>query len=119
MGEYNNIESLNKGGLMPPKLSQAENPYVTAFWKWWPGLYKKLRSFYDRRGDVGFNTFKVLDYVYKNPNAWLEMSVIANMCPYGIDGQIYLTLQKLEEIQIWEGPNVHPTCRNNWYVKRM
>ena len=26
------------------------------------------------------NTFKVLDYVYENPNAWLEMSVTFNMC---------------------------------------
>ncbi len=37
-GEHNNIDSLKNSGLMPLKLSQAENPYVTAFWKWWPDM---------------------------------------------------------------------------------
>ena len=65
------------------KLSQAENPYVTAFWKWWPEMYKSLEVFRMTGGEplMDSNTFKVLDYVYENPNAWLEMSVTSNMCP--------------------------------------
>ena len=74
-GEHNNINSLKNAGLMPLKLSQAENPYVTAFWKWWPEMYKDLEVFRMTGGEplMDSNTFKVLDYVYANPNAWLEM----------------------------------------------
>ena len=39
------MESLNRAGLMPSKLAQDENPYLTAFWKWWPELYKNLEVF--------------------------------------------------------------------------
>ena len=54
---------------MPPKIAQDENPYLTAFWKWWPELYKNLEVFRMTGGEPLLipNTFKVLDYVYKNP----------------------------------------------------
>ena len=39
------LNSLGKTGLMPLKISQADNPYVTAFWKWWPEMYKNLEVF--------------------------------------------------------------------------
>ena len=68
---------------MPMRVAQKDNPYVTAFWKWWPELYKNLEVFRMTGGEplMDSNTFKVLDYVYENPNAWLEMSLTSNMCP--------------------------------------
>lgn len=82
-GEHNNISSLKQKELMPLKVAQAENPYVTAFWKWWPEMYKTLRVFRMTGGEplMDSNTFKVLDYVYANPNKDLELSITSNMCP--------------------------------------
>lgn len=120
-GEHNNANSLDRAGLMPPKVAQNENPYLTAFWKWWPELYKNLEVFRMTGGEplMDSNTFKVLEYVYENPNAWLEMSVTSNMCPPKpvlMDKFIH-SLQKLEEIQIWEDPEkFNPNSGNNWYV---
>ena len=71
---HNNIQSLSNKGLMPLKVSQDDNPYVTAFWKWWPEMYKTLRVFRMTGGEplMDKNTFQVLDYVYENPNKDLE-----------------------------------------------
>ena len=120
-GEHNNMDSLNNSGLMPPKIAQDENPYLTAFWKWWPELYNNLEVFRMTGGEplMDSNTFKVLDYVYKNPNAWLEMSVTSNMCPPKpkLMDMFIKSLQRLEEIQIWEDPEkFNPNSGNNWYV---
>ena len=120
-GEHNNLNSLGKTGLMPLKISQADNPYVTAFWKWWPEMYKNLEVFRMTGGEplMDSNTFKVLDYVYKNPNAWLEISVTSNMCPPKpkLMDMFIESLQRLEEIQIWEDPEkFNPNSGNNWYV---
>tara|TARA_B100000963_G_scaffold268704_1_gene236863 strand:- start:7864 stop:9396 length:1533 start_codon:yes stop_codon:yes gene_type:complete len=120
-GEHNNTDSLNKGGLMPLRVAQKENPYVTAFWKWWPELYKNLEVFRMTGGEplMDSNTFKVLDYVYENPNAWLEMSLTSNMCPPKpiLMDMLINKLQKMEEIQIWEDPQkFNPNSGNNWYV---
>lgn len=120
-GEHNNADSLRRQGLMPPKLAQDENPYLTAFWKWWPELYKNLEVFRMTGGEplMDSNTFKVLDYVYKHPNAWLEMSVTSNMCPPKpvLMDKFIESIQRLEEIQIWEDPEkFNPDSGNNWYV---
>ena len=120
-GEHNNTDSLKKGGLMPLRVAQKENPYVTAFWKWWPELYKNLEVFRMTGGEplMDSNTFKVLDYVYENPNAWLEMSLTSNMCPPKpiLMDMLISKLQKMEEIQIWEDPQkFNPNSGNNWYV---
>ena len=120
-GEHNNANSLDRAGLMPPKMAQDENPYLTAFWKWWPELYRNLEVFRMTGGEplMDSNTFKVLDYVYKNPNAWLEMSVTSNMCPPKpvLMDKFIQSLQRLEEIQIWEDPEkFNPNSGNHWYV---
>ena len=55
----------------------------------------------------------------KIPNAWLEMSVTSNMCPPKpkLMDMFIETLQRLEEIQIWEDPEkFNPNSGNNWYV---
>jgi hypothetical protein len=118
---HNDIEYLEKDGLMPLKVKQDENPYLFAFWKWWPDLYKKLEVFRVTGGEplMDVNTFKVLDYIYDNPNAWLEMSVTTNMCPPKQDlmDKFIEKVKNLEEIQIWEDKErFNPGSGNHWYV---
>ena len=38
---FNNFDWLKQSGRMPIKLN-LDNPYVEAFWKWWPDLYRDL-----------------------------------------------------------------------------
>lgn len=116
---HNNLGYLEEVGLLPKKLSQKGNPYLNAFWKWWPDLYKTLEVFRMTGGEplMDSNTFKVLDYVYENPNAWLELSVTSNMCPpKGMFDKFLEKVKKLEEIQIWESERFNPGSGNHWYV---
>jgi len=115
--KHNDLAHLN----MPMKTRNKDNPYVEAFWKWWPSLYRKLRVFRMTGGEplMDVNCYKVLDYIYKNPNAWLEISITTNMCPPKkelMDKFIDKT-KKLEEIQIWNDPErFNPGSGNHWYV---
>jgi len=67
------------GNRMPIPHSQ-ENPYVDAFWKWWPDLYKDLIHFRMTGGEplMDKNTYKVFDYVLENPKADLHLNVTSN-----------------------------------------
>jgi organic radical activating enzyme len=60
-----------------------ENPYVDAFWQWWPTMYTELRQFRITGGEplLNKNTFKVLDYIIENPNPNLVFSVNTNLNP--------------------------------------
>lgn len=118
---HNNIEYLEESGLMPLKVKQDENPYLEAFWKLWPDMYKKLEVFRITGGEplMDVNTFKVLDYIYEHPNAWLEMSVTTNMCPpkKELMNKFIEKVKQLERIQIWEDKErFNPGSGNNWYV---
>lgn len=119
--EHNNIQALSDAGLMPLKVRQGDNPYVEAFWKWWPTLYKKLEVLRMTGGEplMDVNTFKVLDYIYENPNTWLEVSVTSNLSPpkQELFDKFIDKLKKLEEIQIWEDKErFNPGAGNHWYV---
>jgi hypothetical protein len=64
-------------------LPQKDNPYVEAFWRWWPDLYPKLKHFRMTGGEpmMDKNTFKVFDYVIDNPKQDLHLNVTSNFCP--------------------------------------
>ncbi|MCY4512535.1 MAG: twitch domain-containing radical SAM protein [Bdellovibrionales bacterium] len=79
---HNNIEGLKKSGLWPVS-RQEDNPYVEAFWKWWPELYPQLKVFRMTGGEplIDPNTFRVLDYIEKHSNPSLELAITTNLCP--------------------------------------
>ena len=56
------------------------NPYVDAFWEWWPTLYPQLKHFRMTGGEplMDKNTFKVFDYVLAMPNPELHLNVTSN-----------------------------------------
>lgn len=119
--KHNDTTALAEQGLMPLTVPQAENPYLRAFWQWWPELYKKLEVFRITGGEplMDVNTFKVLDYIYEHPNTSLEMSITTNMSPPKTElfDKFIAKTKKLEEIQIWEDKEkFNPGSGNNWYV---
>ena len=82
-GGHNNLASLQKSGLMPLDVARKDNPYIDAFWEWFPDIYPNLKIFRMTGGEplMDKNTFKVLDYIRDNPNPDLEISLTTNMCP--------------------------------------
>jgi organic radical activating enzyme len=79
---FNNLEWI-KSQKMMPILNKDDNPYVDAFWKWWPTMYNSLKRFRITGGEplLNKNTFKVLDYIIENPNPDLEIGINTNMNP--------------------------------------
>ena len=63
-----------------PIPARETNPYVNAFWEWWPTLYPKLKHFRMTGGEplMDRNTFKVFDYVLNFPNPELHLDVTSN-----------------------------------------
>ena len=70
-------------GHRKPIPHREDNPYVTAFWRWWPTLYKNLKHFRMTGGEpmMDHNTYQVLDYVIDHPKKDLHLNVTSNMCP--------------------------------------
>ena len=70
-------------GRRRPIPQREENPYVEAFWRWWPTLYKSLKHFRMTGGEpmMDKNTYKVLQYIIDNPKKDLHLNVTSNMCP--------------------------------------
>ena len=56
------------------------NPYVEAFWQWWPTLYPELKHFRMTGGEplMDKNTYRVFDYVLANPKPDLHLNVTSN-----------------------------------------
>lgn len=119
--KHNDLHSLKEAGLMPIVGANKDNPYVQAFWEWWPELYKDLRIFRMTGGEplMDKNTFKVLDYVNINPNQDIELSITSNMCPRDdkLFDKFLESLTAIEEVRIWEDPDkINPYTDNNWFV---
>lgn len=57
------------------------NPYVDAFWKWWPEAYKHLKVYRITGGEplLSKETFRSMEYLINNPNPDLEFSINTNM----------------------------------------
>jgi organic radical activating enzyme len=78
---FNNLHWLRKEGKLPIP-HREHNPYVDAFWKWFPDLYKTLQVFRITGGEplLTKDTFKVLDYINNNPRPELELAINSNGC---------------------------------------
>ena len=68
------------------------NPYVQAFWDWFPEIYPTLKTFRMTGGEplMDKNTFKVFDYVKQNPKKDLQLSITSNCCPPGDQWQKFI-----------------------------
>jgi len=67
-------------GRNRPIPARDANPYVEAFWRWWPTLYPQLKHFRMTGGEplMDKNTYRVFDYVLALPNPDLHLNVTSN-----------------------------------------
>ena len=67
-------------GSRRPIPARDHNPYVEAFWTWWPTLYPELKHFRMTGGEplMDRNTYRVFDYVLENPKSDLHLAVTSN-----------------------------------------
>ncbi len=75
-------------GSRRPIPAREHNPYVEAFWEWWPELYPKLKHFRMTGGEplMDKNTYKVFDYVLAFPKPDLHLNVTSN---FSVDVDLY------------------------------
>ena len=77
--KFNNIDNIKARNEMPYKHSE-QNPYIDAFWKWWPNLYRDLHTFRITGGEplLSKDTFKVLEYIQKHHERNSNISLAIN-----------------------------------------
>lgn len=79
---FNGLEPIIREGRMPLKQTE-HNPYIEAFWKWWPELYRDLHTFRVTGGEplLSKDTWRLLDYIIeeKNPNKELNLAINSNL----------------------------------------
>jgi organic radical activating enzyme len=75
---HNAVEHFS--GSRRPIPARDHNPYVEAFWAWWPTLYPELKHFRMTGGEplMDKNTYRVFDYVLDHPKGDLHLAVTSN-----------------------------------------
>ena len=93
---HNDDSWMKEQGWLPD--NSPTNPYLTAFWEWFPTVYDKLKTFRMTGGEplMDKNTFKIFDHVKKNPHKDLQLSITSNCCPP--KGQWQKFIDDLKEI---------------------
>jgi pyruvate-formate lyase-activating enzyme len=79
-GEMHHLDYLKQIGKFPIHRDD-QNPYVDAFWKWWPELYNSLEVFRITGGEplLSRHTWRVLDYILENPRPDLDLAINSNL----------------------------------------
>lgn len=77
--QHQNMEWFKQNDLMP--MDEEGNPYIDAFWKWWPDLVKDLMFFRITGGEplLSKHTFKVMEWINAHSVPQLELSINSNL----------------------------------------
>lgn len=75
------LDYLKSLGRIPIKNSE-HNPYIEAFWKWWPDLYESLQVFRITGGEplLSKHLWTMFDWFKSHKNEKLELSINTNLC---------------------------------------
>jgi hypothetical protein len=100
LDKFNSVDWMKLEDKMPIPYKDA-NPYVDAFWKWWPELYKDLHTFRITGGEplMSKDTWKVLDYIIDHPNPNTELKLAFNSNLGVPDALIDKFIEKLKRIE--------------------
>lgn len=100
--EFNSYKDMEISNTLPI-LHSEYNPYVEAFWEWWPELYRDLHTFRITGGEplLSKDTWKILDYILeeKTPNRELKFAINSNL---GVDDSLVNKLIEKLSIMINE-----------------
>ena len=110
--QFNNLENVERQNKMPIP-HKDPNPYVDAFWEWWPELYKDLRVFRITGGEplMAKDTFKVLDYIIENPNPEIKININSNLCvPKDILDKFIEKAKRIQDKQLIKEFQVYTSC---------
>jgi hypothetical protein len=100
---FNNLDlTFGKRQNPLPYLHSEHNPYVEAFWKWWPELYTDLHTFRITGGEplLSKDTWSIFDYILnaKEPNRNLNLSVNTNLgAPNKIFDEFVVKIKRIIE----------------------
>lgn len=111
---YQNVNALRLQGLMPIE-NEDENPYIEAFWKWWPDLYPGLRVFRITGGEplLSKQTFRILDWIEEHPNPQLSLDINSNLgVPDKILARFYDQVERIYEGKKVRSLAVHTSLDN-------
>lgn len=99
--QHNSFDVLKTMGKMPIPHKET-NPYVDAFWKWWPELYKNLHTLRLTGGEplMSKDCWLVLEEIAKKPRDDLTLAINTNLnVPRNL-------MEKFIDIMRQIGPNV-------------
>lgn len=88
---HNDLNWMRETNTWPD--NSTDNPYLQAFWKWFPDVYPTLHTFRMTGGEplMDKNTFKIFDHVKANPKKDLHLSITSNCCPPGKQWKKFIT----------------------------
>lgn len=74
------LNYLKRSGKMPYERDE-ENPYIEAFWKWFPEVLPKLKVLRITGGEptLSSDTWKLLDFLIDNPKTDLNIAINSNL----------------------------------------
>lgn len=94
---HHNLDWLKQVGRYP--IHHADhNPYIEAFWKWWPELYANLDTFRITGGEplLSKNTWRILHEIEQNPREDFKFSINTNL---GVPSEMVVKLaRKLRDL---------------------
>ena len=92
--KHNDVTWMQNKNMVPD--NSPDNPYLIAFWKWFPTIYPTLHTFRMTGGEplMDKNTFRVFDYVKENPSKKLHLGITSNCCPPGDQWNRFMTALK-------------------------
>lgn len=80
-GGYPTSDYFNNFDVTNMVKQRDENPYIEAFWKWWPELYKDLKAFRITGGEplLSKHTFKIMENIAANPKQDFNFEINTNL----------------------------------------
>ena len=106
------LDYLKSTGSLPMPITK-HNPYIDAFWAWWPDVVKDLKVFRITGGEplMSKQVFKVLDFLIENPQPQLEFNINSNLdVPPALFDSFIKKMKIIQETKAVKNFKVYTSC---------